>query len=61
MHLVYPFLRYLSYCVCVVSCQIYTGRFFKNQQIYAKLIQLFTSAWRNKNIEIKEKIRQDVV
>ena len=33
----------------------YTGRFIKNQQKYAKLIQLFTSALRNKNTERKGK------
>ena len=31
----------------------YTGRFIKNQQKYTKLLQLFTSAWRNKNTERK--------
>ena len=33
----------------------YTGRFIKNQQTYTKLLQLFKSAWRNKNTEVKEK------
>ena len=34
----------------------YTRGFIKNQQTSAKLIQLFTSAWRNKNTERKGKI-----
>ena len=34
----------------------YTRRFIKYQQTSAKLIQLFTSAWRNKNTERKGKI-----
>ena len=40
----------------------YTGRFIKNQQKYTKLLQLFTSAWRNKNTERngEKKIHQDV-
>ena len=29
----------------------YTGRFIQNQQKYTKLLQLFTSEWRNKNTE----------
>ena len=33
----------------------YTGRFIKNQQKYAELIPLFTSAWKNKNTERKGK------
>ena len=42
---------------------IYTGRFIKNQQKYTKLLQLFTSVWRNKSKERKgeKKIHQDVV
>ena len=41
---------------------IYTGRFIKNQQKHTKLLQLFTSAWRNKSTERKgEKRHQDVV
>ena len=41
--------------IYIIHLHIYyfTGRFFKDQQKYANLIQLFTSAWRNKNTEGK--------
>ena len=32
----------------------YIGRFIKYQQNYAELMQLFTRAWKNRNIERKK-------
>ena len=47
---------YLAYLIALLTkSYYYTGRFIKNQQKYAKLIQLFTRAYRNKNTERKIK------